>query len=572
MATSAGTIYLNGCNYELQYDILNQDQATNTTTVRFYGILNVTAGYVAWGSRTKAWAHYSENRNFGYRYNRGSHELVRGDYTFEHDANGNKTQNVGFGIETSFVSGSSNVNITFPHINRVGVIQTFTGNDLSGNFSATYTTYVSGYTYKLRISIPNKVELMKVDNYESGTGVSLNETALSLVKNYLDNYHTNKVIIGGVIETWSGSTEIGESQELKNECSFIDGQPTFTYTTTETNANIVSLLGSSADTVVKNASIVNFNIVPTTKYDAGMDAVRIATQGFSKTLTASPYTVNVPVQSDSFNVEVVDLRTNYTRQTITKTLIDYLAVDVLSVSFKRVNPTSSNVLVNLEATYYQQTFGSTANAPIVKWKLDDGNYTTIPSTEYTIDNTNHKLTITNYVLTNVLDYRQKGTFTIYIEDKITSDQDSKDVIKGIPTCDWGEHDFKVNGDLYIADNVGENKVNVLEECLDKYSSSEIKVGIWINDKPIYRKVIDTGSISSTSKTVSHGISNLGEVIKLYGMCYTSNNQSYLLPRVSTVADQQIGLFATTGSIGLVVGNDANFDDSFVVIEYTKTTD
>ena len=462
MATVAGTINLNGCNFQLQYDILSQSQVNNTTTVRFYGILNVTGSYVAWDSRTKAWAHYSENRNFAYRYNRGSHELVRGDYTFTHDANGNKTQNVGYGIETSFVSGSDAVNITFPHINRVGVIQTFTGNDLSGNFSATYSTYVSGYTYKLRISIPNVIELMKVDNYESGTGVSLNETALSLVKNYLDNHHTNKVIIGGVIETWSGNTKIGESQELKNECSFIDGQPTFTYTTTEINENVVALLGSSSSSVVKNASIVRFAITPTAKYGATISKVLISNDNKTYEDTTSPYSIDVPTYNNEFIIKVQDNRTNEATETTTKTLIDYIPVDILDVSFKRVNPTSSNIILNLEATYYQQTFGSTANVPIVKWKLDDGNYTTIPSTEYTIDNTNHKLTISNYTLTNALDYRQKGTFTIYIEDKITNDQDSKDVIKGIPTYDAGEHDLKVNGNLFIADQVGENKVNVLE--------------------------------------------------------------------------------------------------------------
>lgn len=575
MATVAGTIYLNGCNYQLQYDILSQSQANNTTTVRFYGVLNVTNNYINWSTSRRTWVHYAETSNFGTYFTRGSYTLVQGDFTFTHNSQGDLTINIGYGIDTSFVSGSSTANITLPHINRVATINTFVGNDLNGNFAATYTTYVSGYNYKLRISIPNVVALMTVNNYESGTGVSLDTASITRIKQYLDDNGTNKVILGGVIETYDGTTKLGESTELKNECSFIDGEPTFTYTTTELNSKVSALLGTSASTIVKNASNVRVAVSPTAKYGATISKVSVIHNNKPYEDTTSPYSIDVPVSANEFNIEVQDNRTNKATQTVTKTLIDYLPVDITNLSMKRVNPTSSNIRLNLEATYYQQTFGSTANVPIVKWKLDDGAYTTIPRSAYTIDTTNHKLKISNYTLTNVLEYRQIGQFTLYIEDLLTNDTEGGErgkVLKGIDTYDAGEHDFKVNGDLFVADQDGNNKVNVLEECLDKYSSSEIKVGIWINDKPIYRKVVDTGSISSTSKTVSHGISNLGEVIKLYGMCYTSNNQAYLLPRVSTVADQQIGLFATTSSIGLVVGNDANFDDSFVVIEYTKTTD
>lgn len=607
MATVAGTIYLSGCNFQLQYDILSQSQANNTTTVRFYGVLNVTNNYINWSTSRRTWVHYAETSNFGTYFTRGSYTLVQGDFTFTHNSQGDLTQNVGYGIDTSFVSGSDAVNITFPHINRVGVIQSFVGNDLSGNFSATYSTYVSGYTYKLRISIPNKEELAKYNNYESGVGVNLNvtsstnpdETALDRVKAYLDTNKTNKVILGGVIETYNETTKIGESAELKIECSFIDGEPTFTYTTTELNSKVSALLGTSASTIVKNASNVRIEVSPTAKYGATISKVSVIHNNKPYEDTISPYLIDVPVSANEFNIEVQDNRTNKATQTSTKTLIDYLPVDITNLSMKRVNPTSSNIILNLEATYYQQTFGSTANAPIVKWKLDNGSYTTIPSSVYTIDNTNHKLTITNYVLTNVLDYRQQGQFALYIEDLLTTDTEGGEkgkVLKGIPTFDAGEHDFKVNGKMYLADEDGQNPVEVGQggdtlpinaivdydgstvpegyELVEDYSTTEVKTNkVWTDNKPVYRKCI-TGTTQSGNDaiTILSGVSELIDheiVVKRSGI-----NQRHPLSSTMTnySSDHAYPLFLDGTTLKLYIINNSYKNQSFYGwVEYTKNS-
>lgn len=580
MATVAGTIYLNGCNYQLQYDILSQSQANNTTTVRFYGVLNVTAGWVNWSNSRKVWVHYAESSSFGNYFTTGSYTLVQGDFTFTHDANGNKTQNVGFGIDTSFVSGSSSVDITFPHINRIGIINTFVGNDLNGNFAATYTTYVSGYNYKLRISIPNVVALMTIDDYESGIGVSLDTASITRIKQYLDDNGTNKVVLGGVIETYDGTTKLGESTELKNECSFIDGEPTFTYTTTELNSKVSALLGTSASTIVKNASNVRIEVSPTAKYDATISKVSVIHGDKTYNDTTSPYSIDIPVSANEFNIEVQDNRTNKTTQTTTKTLIDYLPVDITNLSMKRVNTTSSNIILNLEATYYQQTFDSTSNEPIVKWKLDDGTYTTIPSSAYTIDTTNHKLTISNYVLENVLDYRNVGQFTLYIEDKLTTDTEGGEkgkVLKGIDVFDAGEHDFKVNGDLYVADQDGNNKENVLdkieEASMEIYSSTETVVGKWYDDKLIYRKYI-----SGTTRNDNQALTILSGVSELIGHEIIVNrsgiNQRHPLSSTMTdySSDHAYPLFLEETTLKLYIINNSYKNQSFYGwIEYTKSS-
>lgn len=97
--------------------------------------------------------------------------------------------------------------------------------------------------------------------------------------------------------------------------------------------------------------------------------------------------------------------------------------------------------------------------------------------------------------------------------------------------------------------------------------------IWIDDKPIYRKVVPTGTISNAPKNVAHRISNLGTITELEGFVMTSSGNSYTLPRVvATALNQQIGLSVDSTNITIDAGNSASFIDSFVIIEYTKTTD
>lgn len=107
-----------------------------------------------------------------------------------------------------------------------------------------------------------------------------------------------------------------------------------------------------------------------------------------------------------------------------------------------------------------------------------------------------------------------------------------------------------------------------------YSTSEVKTNsIWIDNKPIYRKVVQTGALSGSVKNVAHGISSLNIVINLYGIAITSGNAYYTIPRVvNTQTNQQIGLNANGTNITLDAGSNASFADSFVIIEYTKTTD
>ena len=103
-----------------------------------------------------------------------------------------------------------------------------------------------------------------------------------------------------------------------------------------------------------------------------------------------------------------------------------------------------------------------------------------------------------------------------------------------------------------------------------YSTSEIPIGRWIDGKKIWRKVINTGNVSSATKVVAHGITGITWVINAYGMIKAGGTW-YHLDRISgSAANQQIAIVVTPTEVQLVAGSDANFSQgSYVVIEYTK---
>lgn len=108
---------------------------------------------------------------------------------------------------------------------------------------------------------------------------------------------------------------------------------------------------------------------------------------------------------------------------------------------------------------------------------------------------------------------------------------------------------------------------------DKYSTTEQVIGTWIDNKPIYRKVIECGSLPNASnKDVTHNIQNLGVTIKCNGMAVrTSDSRALTIPDSTPGAEIVCGV--TNTNVYINTQNDrSSFNNSFLILEYTKTTD
>lgn len=105
-----------------------------------------------------------------------------------------------------------------------------------------------------------------------------------------------------------------------------------------------------------------------------------------------------------------------------------------------------------------------------------------------------------------------------------------------------------------------------------YSTTEKVVGTW-NNKPLYRKVIECGALpNNANKDVVHNIQNLGITTKCIGMAVrTRDSRALTIPDSAPGAEISCGV--TNTNVYITTHNDrSSFNYSFLILEYTKTTD
>lgn len=113
------------------------------------------------------------------------------------------------------------------------------------------------------------------------------------------------------------------------------------------------------------------------------------------------------------------------------------------------------------------------------------------------------------------------------------------------------------------------------EGLHTYSTSEIRIGTYM-DKPLYRKVVEIGSLpNNTTQTYNHNISNM-DTLKDYDLIWydTTDNRFFKAPRIDNL-EVFVKCEISTTNIEIIakgVNWSNRTQNSKVILEYTKTTD
>lgn len=455
------TIQLTYAQVKTYAKVVSQDKTNNKTTYKLKSTYYIpTQNNVAFSNATASLG--GESKSYGYTtFYKGESTIQEVTKTIEHNSDGSSPS---VEVHTAFTasfggSGSTSANITMPKIDRIPVITSITNITDEENPVITFTNpanfYLKAYLYTL-----GGYEFTRT-NIKSPYTFTLTDTERNTIRTYMKNKKIdNNVFL--TIEAYSSSnfsssSLIGETTKSFT-ISIVNAEPTFTVAFAETNSKVSSLLGTSASKIVKNASKVKVSVTPAAKKNATIKSVEIIHGTSDVVKTASPYEQTLTALTNAYKVVVTDSRGYAVSQTITKTLIDYLPIEISQYSFKRVVPTSADIKLNASIVYKQQTFNTTANAPTLKWKLGaDGTWNTISSSNYSIDTTNNEITISDLILSGVLPYTQSGKFYLSVSDLLTSDDENVTVTVGIPVFDYGEEDFQVNGDLFLADRKRQNK-------------------------------------------------------------------------------------------------------------------
>lgn len=118
-----------------------------------------------------------------------------------------------------------------------------------------------------------------------------------------------------------------------------------------------------------------------------------------------------------------------------------------------------------------------------------------------------------------------------------------------------------------------------------YSAEEQIIGVWIDGKTLYRKVIDLGILPNESTVeIPHNINNLDRIISMSGMA-KSERQNLLLPFPYSLGKDgfnsdgtvkinavPINIYEEQGNIVVYTLSDRSDMTGYIILEYTKTTD
>lgn len=110
-----------------------------------------------------------------------------------------------------------------------------------------------------------------------------------------------------------------------------------------------------------------------------------------------------------------------------------------------------------------------------------------------------------------------------------------------------------------------------------YSTNEQVIGTWVDGKPLYRKVLNFGSLPNAgTKDISVGSTNINQVIDLRGFAFNSAGATMPLPYPhNSNVTQNVTMSYSGGSNGVIyvaTESDRSSFSAYVIVEYTKTTD
>ena len=119
--------------------------------------------------------------------------------------------------------------------------------------------------------------------------------------------------------------------------------------------------------------------------------------------------------------------------------------------------------------------------------------------------------------------------------------------------------------------------NLYPKYLEQYSTLEQKVGIWASGDPIYRKVIDVGTLpNGTTKSVSTGL-NITSVTPIflsgYALKTTGEYACMPLPFTTDTNPVYVGYTSTNNiwNIKITTSSNRSSFNGYIVLEYIKTT-
>lgn len=272
-----------------------------------------------------------------------------------------------------------------------------------------------------------------------------------------------------ICTTYNGDVVIGTTEKwiyarLLEEIA----NPLINYSYKETNQKLINQIGNDNFLIpVLNVSQPKFIFEAIPRYNATIKSL-IITCDDGQSSNRSPHVFS-PIGKSKFTIVAIDSR-DYTTTIeidLSKNEIPYIKPTIKTLEPVRESPISGEIILNAKGSWYGGTMIDDIVNPLdvgYKCKIGGSEGTAtlveIPKSAVSFDETKNEWNIINYNLGDITLYNKNYNFTLFIVDYYFEENLTKAIAKGIPTYDAGEHDLKVNGDLFVADEDGLNKEKI----------------------------------------------------------------------------------------------------------------
>ena len=122
--------------------------------------------------------------------------------------------------------------------------------------------------------------------------------------------------------------------------------------------------------------------------------------------------------------------------------------------------------------------------------------------------------------------------------------------------------------------MAEQLANLAKGELEVYSTAEKKIGVWIDGKPLYRKVyeVTTPSTVNTS-TIVETIGSEKLAVNIMGVIELTGTANRIPVNLYQDANAHTDCFCASGNLYMNVGASTYTNrPATIIVEYTKTTD
>ena len=330
------------------------------------------------------------------------------------------------------------------------------------------------------------------------------------------------------LTTYNGDTQIGTTQEAKLTINAIESEANpqiSSFSVVDNNATTIDLTGDNKKLVLTKSNAYATLKFTTRKYATAksitINGKNVAVPTGSSSNGTTTYNVSVSLgtaTSGSFNVTVIDSRGYSKNGSTSNSVINYVPLDT-TANFKRIGPTTGKVGLEFSGNYFNGSFGSISNSLSISYKYKkstDSTYTTVNLTK----DTHYKISGNTYysgigtsrqviILPETFDYKVQYDVQLVISDRLTTLPVVNAVIsKGIPIVWWNGEKVQINGDLYVADENGENAVNVGDIIQYSPNSAGTNGQYWKSDgsgRGAWQSLSTTPTSGSTTAITSGGV-------------------------------------------------------------------